>query len=141
MAGKKPYRFSGVRPCAHCPFRNDIRPYLTVGRVVEITSSLLQDGSFPCHETTVDVEDEETGEGRRIATADSLQCAGAMIILEKIEQPNQIMRIMERIGAYDRTKMDMDAPVYDDFDEMIAATVRENDGRGYRRRQNPGSRD
>lgn len=126
-------------PCKECPFRNDIRPYLTVPRVIEIAASLEADGSFPCHKTTVDVEDDEDGEGRRIATADSEHCAGAMIVLEKMERPNQIMRIMERIGGYDRRKLNMDAPVYDSLEDWIAATVRENDGRrGRRSRTRPG---
>jgi hypothetical protein len=28
---------------------------------------------------------------------------------------------MERFGDYDRTKLNMDAPVYDDIDEMLDA--------------------
>lgn len=48
-------------------------------------------------------------------------CAGALILLEKMEQPNQMMRWMERIGAYDRTKLDMDAPVFGDTEEFIEA--------------------
>jgi hypothetical protein len=38
-------------------------------------------------------------------------CAGALIFLEKQDKPNQMMRICERIGLYDRTKLDMDANV------------------------------
>lgn len=29
-----------------------------------------------------------------------------------------MMRISERLGMYDRTKMKMDSPVFDDADEM-----------------------
>jgi hypothetical protein len=46
-------------------------------------------------------------------------CAGAAIILERLERPNQWMRISERLGFYDRTKLDMGAPVFADFDEFI----------------------
>ena len=47
-------------------------------------------------------------------TEDSQHCGGAMILLEKIDRPNQMMRIMERIGGYDRRKLKMDADVFDD---------------------------
>ena len=43
-----------------------------------------------------------------------------MILLEKIERPNQLMRIMERLGFYDREKLDMTAPVFDTPKEFIA---------------------
>ena len=47
-------------------------------------------------------------------TEDSQHCGGALILLEKIESPNQMMRIMERMGGYDRHKLKMDADVFDD---------------------------
>jgi len=34
------------------------------------------------------------------------------------------MRIAERIGIYDRTKINMNAPIFDSFDEMIEAQMR-----------------
>lgn len=46
-------------------------------------------------------------------------CAGAMIILERLERPNQMMRICERLGLYDRRKLKMDAPVFEDFDAFV----------------------
>ena len=45
-------------------------------------------------------------------------CAGALIFLEAQEQPNQMMRIAERLGLYDRRKLDMESPVFDDADAM-----------------------
>jgi hypothetical protein len=36
-------------------------------------------------------------------------------------QPHQMMRIAERLGMYDRTKLKMDAPVYDGVVEMLVA--------------------
>ena len=32
-----------------------------------------------------------------------------------------MMRISERLGIYDRTQLDMDSPVYDNWEEMIEA--------------------
>lgn len=56
-----------------------------------------------------------------VSTDDSRHCAGALILLEKIERPSQMMRIAERLGIYDRFKRDMDAPVYESFERMIEA--------------------
>ena len=52
---------------------------------------------------------------------DKEMCAGSMILSEKEGKPNQVMRIMERIRKYDHTKLDMEAPVYDTFQEFIEA--------------------
>ena len=41
---------------------------------------------------------------------------------EKEGQPDQMMRISERLGLYDHSKLDMDAPVYDSWEHMIEQT-------------------
>lgn len=109
----KPYGMT--TPCAKCPFRNDIRPYLRADRVREIEESLVR-SEFPCH-TTVEHDDE--GEWRQ--TGKEIHCAGALILLEKLHRPSQMMRIAGRLKMYDPTKLAMDAPVYDSFDEMADA--------------------
>lgn len=110
-------RYTKTSPCDNCPFRSDRPFHLGKGRVREIERG-LERGDFPCHKTTVDGDDDEEGCSTRRSTDKSLHCAGALILLEKLEQPSQMMRICERIGLYDRTKLDMDAPVYDSWDEM-----------------------
>ncbi len=105
--------YTKTSPCDSCPFRYDVPGFLMPGRVDELEQSLVRSG-FPCHKT-VD-HDEETGEG--IERKDSIHCAGALILLEKLEQPSQMMRICERLGMYDRSKLKMDAPVFEDFSEM-----------------------
>lgn len=122
-----PYRL--IRPCAHCPFRNDIPGYLREARVYEIEDGLVR-GSFPCHETTA----PEGDDGERPETGDEGHCAGALILLEKLERPSQLMRIAERIGLYDRRKLDMDAPVYDTFEEMADAHAAADNRRRRRRK-------
>lgn len=42
-------------------------------------------------------------------------------MLEKIQKPNQMMRIAERLGAYSPDHLAMDAEVYDSFDAFISA--------------------
>jgi len=102
------------KPCANCPFRSDIKPFIKPERAEEICDSLLRGQDFPCHKTTGSNDDGET-----TVESDSQMCAGAMIMLEKMEAPTQMMRISERFGKYDHTKLDMEAPVYYDTDEMI----------------------
>lgn len=110
--------FDMTRPCAQCPFRHDMPGYLTEARVREITDALLhRDQCFPCHKTTVSVDGED-GFATREATDASQHCAGATIFLELQERPNQLMRIFERFGGYDRRKLDMNAPVFDNADWM-----------------------
>lgn len=108
--------FALVGPCAHCPFRCDRPGYLTETRATEIVESLEAGDTFPCHKT-LDY-DGEHGTERTTKTA---FCAGALIILEKQETPNQAMRIGERLGLYDHTALRMDAPVHDTMDEFIEA--------------------
>lgn len=107
--------FAAVRPCKHCPFRNDITPFLQSERAADIAGSIQRGDDFPCH-STVDYSETSAGDARNAA-----RCAGAMIICEKTEQPTQAMRIGERLGLYDRRALDMTAPVYDTIDDWVSA--------------------
>lgn len=111
--------FALVGPCAHCPFRCDRPGYLTQERAIEITDDLESGAIFPCHKT-IDYNDDSGGE----RTAKTAFCAGALILLEKEEAPNQAMRMGERLGLYDQTALKMDAPVHDTMDEFIEAQER-----------------
>lgn len=64
-------------------------------------------GEFPCHKACkLDAEDNYVQRSERTP-----HCAGALIFLEKRNEPHQIMRICERLGMYDATKLDMQANV------------------------------
>ena len=102
-----------AKPCAKCPFRTDVAPYITQGRVRQI---LTGGADFACHAT---VKYDNDGDG--VITRKSQHCAGVLIILEKENRPHQMMRICERIGLYDRTKLDMVAPVYASIKAALAA--------------------
>lgn len=101
-------------PCNNCPFRTDVKPYLRPQRASEIRDALERGGDFPCHKT-VDYSDGED-DGKR--TKDSKFCAGALILMEKDfgAVQNQMVRIGSRLGLIDLDELDMDAPVYEDFD-------------------------
>lgn len=74
-------------------------------------------GEFCCHKTGE--VSEESGDIK--PTAKSQHCAGLLIMREKMEEPHRMMRICERLGLYDRTKLDMDAPVFESWDEVEEA--------------------
>lgn len=113
-----PYRMTA--PCPNCPFRTDIQMYLTPDRVRELERGLIR-GEFHCHKTLdYDQADDHHGPGEEHAA----HCAGALILLEKMNMPSQMMRIAERFSMYDHRKLDMKAPVYDNFDEMYEAAVK-----------------
>ena len=88
-------------PCGDCPFLACMSHAFTITRLTE-----LADGTFHCHKTG-----DCTSGGDFVPTPTSLACAGALIFLEKRGRTSNIMRIMERLGAYDHTKLDMKADV------------------------------
>ncbi len=112
-------KFDLTKPCPQCPFRTDcLKGWLGRGRAKEIAAGVTDgQATFSCHKTTEHGDDEE--DGHHYPGRDEQHCAGALILLEKIGRPNQMMRISERLGFYDRTKLDMDAPVFDTTAEFI----------------------
>ena len=92
-------KFDLRKACSNCPFKKDsLNGWLGEARAREIVHSITaQQGTFSCHKTTE--YDDETGDNRE--TDSSQHCAGAMIFLEYLEKPNQLMRISERLGGYD----------------------------------------
>lgn len=103
-------------PCASCPFRSDIRPFIRAARVKEIINS---NAEFACHKTCDYDEDDGGSVGPK-----AQHCAGLLILLEKIGRPHQMMRICERLGLYDASKLDMDAPVYESKVDAVKAHMR-----------------
>ncbi len=99
-------KYDLLRPCPKCPFRTDIPGYLRHERAIEISQSLARGAEFPCHQTTADDD-----EGGLEAGPNSQFCAGALLVMEHMEQPNQIVRFAERLGMYDAGRLDRSAPV------------------------------
>ena len=101
-------------PCAHCPFRMDVPPFLMHARAQEIAKSLTDPGgtTFPCHETvTRDVE--------LVDLSKSKACAGSLMI--QGNRPNQMTRIMERLGCFDPSKLSKKVRVYPTLKAWVAA--------------------
>jgi hypothetical protein len=94
-------KYNMTEPCDECPFL--LGSGFTFASLMRYASN-----AFACHKACS--VNEETGdfEARSDKTP---HCAGALIFLEKREEPHQMMRICERLGMYDRTKLNMDANV------------------------------
>lgn len=90
-----------TKPCDQCPFL--IGSGFTYRSLEEHAS-----GEFPCHKASVLDDDGNYRERPKDKTP---HCAGALIFLEKQNRPHQMMRICGRLGMYDASKLDMNAPV------------------------------
>lgn len=94
-------KYTMTTPCDKCPFLKSMAHGFTIKRLSEFAN-----GAFPCHKTA-ELDDENEYK----AETNSVHCAGALIFCEKRNNPNQMMRIAERLGMYDRHKLNMKAEV------------------------------
>jgi len=100
-------KFTLKKPCKHCPFRSDITPYLSPGRIEGIIHGMeYKDETFPCHQTT------RVRQGKKVNPKNYTHCAGALIYLEKNKtiMQNWILRFA-RTYLYKPEELDMDVPV------------------------------
>jgi hypothetical protein len=68
------------KPCAQCPYRRDVKPFLTNARAEELAYHATNPyNSFPCHKTTEADEDGDSGE--MFVTEDSKECAGFLTLM------------------------------------------------------------
>lgn len=98
-------KFDMKTPCKDCPFLvgSSTNRTLREGRLEEIVEAIRSDGTFQCHKTI----DEDI---------DDQHCAGALVFIEREGTPNNMLRIAHRLGLYDHTKLDMDAPIIEEED-------------------------
>ena len=103
-------KFNLKKPCKQCPFSRDcLIGWLGADRAEAIITNIADNGqTFTCHKTDRDKSKEAE------------HCAGALILLEKTGRHNQLMRISERLGIYDRFKLDLESNVFDCVDEFIS---------------------
>jgi len=67
------------KPCIHCPFRNDVKPFLTDERAEELAYHATNPyTTFPCHKTTV--ENEDSDEGEMDVVESTKECAGFLTL-------------------------------------------------------------
>lgn len=94
--------YTMTTPCSECPFLKANREFFSLQRLREFADH----GTFPCHKSA-ELQDDVG----YVAEDGSVACAGALIFNEKHNRPNQMMRVCERIGMYDRSKLNMKAKV------------------------------
>lgn len=92
-------------PCDQCPF---LKPSVSGMRFPVKSLWAHASGEFACHKACDLNEETSEYEARGDETP---HCAGALIFLEKRDRPHQMMRIAERLRMYDRSKLNMNAPV------------------------------
>lgn len=103
--------YSLKKPCANCPFLKDVTKAIKLhpDRVPGIIEDLLagKASSFSCHKSVYSknggrwVDDPDSEEGERYeASGNELQCAGSLIVLQKLGHQTDLMQIMERLGWY-----------------------------------------
>jgi hypothetical protein len=105
-------------PCDSCPFRKDKKFHLRKGRAEDIAAGLMRGESFHCHKT-IDYGAAEDPDDRPFNHAEQF-CGGALVTLLKQGHFTQMMQIGVRLGVWDTSTMNMDAPVYDDLADFIA---------------------
>lgn len=95
-------------PCKNCPFRKDVRPFLTPQRGLQLALlTRYRDGVFHCHETCDYDNADEDGQP---STENATLCKG-FAILRAQESGNRFVK--------------PDETVYRSMADMIAAYARE----------------
>lgn len=92
-------QYTKTRPCDNCPFRKEGGVKLRNSRRAEEVANAEE---FPCHKSCVSDD-----EGDLVKGESSVACAGHLLYREKIGEPTQMMRIAERMGLYDCSKLDL----------------------------------
>lgn len=83
-------KFNLTKPCSQCPFANKCRKgWLGRKRAQDIANGVLhEDKTFTCHKTL----DRKK--------ADQSHCYGALVLVEKLGKPNNMLRIAGRLQLY-----------------------------------------
>lgn len=96
-------------PCDQCPF---LDPKVSGMKFTMKALRAHASGEFACHKACdLPEEGENAGQYTERPGDVTPHCAGVLIFLEKRNAPHQMMRIMERLGMYDVSKLNMSAPV------------------------------
>lgn len=107
--------FKLKKPCSNCPFRKEGGIPLVEGRLEGIVESLHDNNFFACHKT-INHEEQFNEEGEFHSLVESQFCAGALLYLEKCDNPNVQMRIAMRLGKYDPDKLEGHDEVIEPFE-------------------------
>ena len=102
-------KFNLTCPCSDCPFLADtLSGWLGKARAQGLAHDIAVEGrTFACHKTTHRPQIEHS------------HCAGAAIMQERAGQVGQMLQIAERLGLYDPEKLDLGAPVHQDWTAFV----------------------
>lgn len=99
--------YSLKKPCKNCPFLKEGGIELSPGRVEGIIDDLVtgRSSSFSCHKTVHSKHGGEWAEGEDgeevyKSSGNEKQCAGSLIMMEKMGKRTQLMQVMQRFGQY-----------------------------------------
>jgi hypothetical protein len=107
-------KYTMTSPCVTCPFRRNNRGFLNETGARRIAIDLLQDRPFSCHHTD-----------RAKEYVEPQHCAGALIVLEKMQKPHLAMKMGQYLKLYDPTKLVMDHPhVFDNMKQFLNHHIR-----------------
>lgn len=104
--------FSMTKPCDNCPFRIKGGIRIHPERVKEIATG---DHTFECHKSAHAEHKPKHG----------LHCAGFLIFRERTNTSTNAMRMAERLGLYDRSKLDLTSR---DVFRTLKAMLKKNEG-------------
>ena len=100
------------KPCSSCPFRHDVKPFLTPERGEELANSASNPyNTFHCHKTLEYDDDDDNGDGDTFIGEHSKLCAGFLTL-----QHNE-----NGSTAYDDDGFEPSPLVYSDSWEMEQA--------------------
>ena len=92
------------KPCQHCPFRVDVKPFLHPDRGAELAFLAQKPyGSFSCHKTLGYDDDGDT-----IVTGESKECAGFLTLMAQ--------ELGEEVLFYKRFKPSYEIVYSDSYD-------------------------
>lgn len=94
-------KFDLKEPCKECPFLrgSTTNKTLVKGRLEEIVDAIRDDAHFTCHKTLNKPLKERQ------------HCGGALIFLEKENNPNQFMNVARYLGIYDPSKLNRNSNI------------------------------
>lgn len=102
--------FNVHTPCSSCPFRKNVKPFLTEKRAKEIANNIINEGkTFTCHKTL----------SKRIINRS--HCAGAIELIKKEDQPHFALAMARSLGIYKEENYKSPELVYDSAEDFIKA--------------------
>lgn len=108
-------------PCADCPFRTDAPQHEGVAADLMKYANSIDDGHFihSCHKTDSRADDAEAGSFARATSVGVQHCAGALIMLEKMDKRQVPAWIAYAKKKFKPEELDMKAAVFSSIAQLV----------------------